>query len=394
MAVKALLGAVQDERMVRLASALVQIPSLTRPGEEGPVAAYVAEYLSRAGLEVTLQEVEPGRPNVVATLKGVAPGPRLILNGHTDIVPPGEAGWTVPPYGGEVRDGRLYGRGAVDMKGPIAALIEAVLAVKEAGVPFRGEIVLALVVGEEDGQHGIRHLVEVAGLRGDWAIVAEPTELKPVICHKGLASIIVTTHGKSCHASRAHEGVNAIDQMNRVLTALQGLRERLAGRVHPVLGSPTLSAGTIRGGELTNIVPDTCTLTLDRRVLPGEAMDGVVGEVEELLAALAQGDPLFRYTVECHDRELPMETAADSPVVTALRQATAQILGADPGTHGWSATCDANVLVNSGGIPTVIYGPGSISQAHQPDEYVEVEQLRQAARIYALAIWTLLGLEN
>lgn len=391
MSAQAVLQAVDEQRLVRLARDLVRIPSLTRPGQEGPVAAYLAEYLSRAGLAVEMQEVEPGRPNLIATLKGVAPGRRLILNGHTDVVPPGETGWTDPPFAGAVRDGRLYGRGAVDMKGPIASLVEALLAVKAAGAPFRGEVALTLVVGEEDGQHGIRHLIEAAGLRGDWGIVAEPTELKPVICHKGLVTATVTTLGRSCHASRPHEGVNAIDQMSRVLIALQELRARLAGRAHPILGPPTLSAGTMRAGELTNMVPDRCVLTVDRRVLPGEEMDQVVGELAEMLGAIAASDPTFQFTLEAHDRELPMEISAESPVVTAVRRATEQVLGADPGVHGWSATCDANVMVNAGGIPTVIYGPGSISQAHQPDEFVELDQLFKAARVYALAILGLLG---
>ena len=380
---------VQPQRMLDLARDLIRIPSENPPGDERAVADYLVAFFRNLGLEPVVQETAPRRPNVLVRLEGAAPGPHLIFNGHTDVVPPG-GGWTVDPFGAEVRDGRLYGRGSADMKGGIAAMVEAALTVYEQ-VPFCGAITLAMVADEEEGGSGTRHAV-MNGLRGDWAIVPEPTDLRPVIAHKGDFNFYVTVHGQAAHGSVPDRGVNAIYHAGRLLAAIQDLNRRLSRQTHPLVGSPTVSVGTIHGGEITCMVPAECQVAIDRRLIPGEEGGAVIAEMQGVLDRLAREDAAFRADLSTPIQVLPSEVAPDLPVVVALRAATEQIVGADPGVQGWSATCDASIHANEGATPTVIFGPGSIAEAaHRPDESVSIQELVDCARIYAATIAALLG---
>jgi acetylornithine deacetylase/succinyl-diaminopimelate desuccinylase family protein len=381
--------AIDRQRLLDLASAMVRIPSENPPGNEAAVGDYLVDYFQALGLDPITQEIAPGRPNVLVRLEGQEPGPHLVFNGHTDVVPPG-TGWTVDPYGAVVRDGRLYGRGAADMKGGIAAMIEAALSVYRDGA-FRGAITLAMVADEEEGGGGTRHAAQ-RGLRGDWAIIPEPTDLRPVIAHKGDFNFFITVHGEAAHGSVPERGVNAIYGAGRVLTAIQELNRRLAVKSHPLVGSPTVSVGTIQGGEITCMVPAECRIAVDRRLIPGESPGDVIAEMESLVQDLARDDPQFAADVVAPIQVLPMEVSAELPVVSALRVATQQIVGQDPGYSGWSATCDASILANEANTPTVIFGPGSIARAaHRPDESVSLDELFQCAEIYVLTILDLLG---
>jgi acetylornithine deacetylase len=342
------------------------------------------------GAEVEVWDVHPGRPDLVATFQGEGGGPCLAFNGHTDVVPPGD-GWTVEPYGGEVQGGRVYGRGATDMKGGIVAMITAMDAVRKAGVPLKGTLKIAAVADEEETQSGTRVLVE-RGFQADFGIVGEPTELVPVIAHKGDFYFDITTVGKAFHGSMPDKGINAIRKMVKVIDAIDELAEQMKDRVHPVVGAPTINVGTIHGGTLTCIVPDRCTIKVDRRVTPSEEKDEVIREIQDLLERLRREDPDFSADVEMPVLAMPMEIEADEPIVKALRRATEQVTGKDPGVDGWSATCDANYLVNDANIPTVIFGPGSIAgQAHKTDEYIEIDELMLGTRIYALTLLDLLA---
>lgn len=377
---------VEEASLHRLACELVRIPSVAE--EEGELAAHLASYLEGIGFEVELQDVHSSqafarRSNVIA--RAGAGGPALLLSGHTDVVPPG-TGWSLPPYAGEVRDGRLYGRGAADMKGGIASMVEAASAFRRSRLMSRGRVVLAFVVGEEVDQAGTRALVDGSKVDCDFAIVGEPTELAPIVCHKGLIAVTITVSGQASHASRPQEGRNAIDGMHALLDGLRPLRERLSRRGHPLTGPATLTPGTIRGGEVSNMVPAECTLELDRRLLPGETAEAALGEIEEVVGAVRAANPGLGYTVRSGLVEAPMEISEESPIVLALRRAGREVEGRDPGTQGWTATCDAGLLSSESGIATVVYGPGSLSQAHRPDESVALGELTTAARIYARVI--------
>jgi acetylornithine deacetylase len=383
-------SAVDDDRLLDFAQRLIAIPTENPPGNERIAAEFLADYFAQTGWAVDLSDAAPGRPNVVVRIEGRAPGPHLIFDGHLDVVPAGE-GWTNDPYTPAIKDGRLIGRGAADMKGGLAAMIAAAEAVQRAEIPLRGSLTLAVVADEEEGGAGTKHLVR-SGLRGTWAIVPEPTELQPVIAHKGSANLRVQVRGTAAHASTPEQGVNAIDQASALIAGFGELSARLKQRQHHLLGYPTLTVCTIQGGFNDYIVPDRCTLTLNRRVVPLETERGVLAEVQAVLAERERIDPAFDADVQLCAFTPPMETNAQSPVVLALRSATRQVLGSDPGVVGWSATCDASILTHVAQVPTVVFGPGSIARdAHRPDESVAVTELAQCARIFASTIVQLLG---
>jgi acetylornithine deacetylase len=383
-------SAVDDDRLLDLAQRLIAIPTENPPGNERIAAEFLADYFADNGWAVDLSDAAPGRPNVVVRIEGRAPGPHLIFDGHLDVVPAGD-GWTSDPYTAVIRDGRLFGRGAADMKGGIAAMIAAAEAVQRAEIPLCGSLTLAVVADEEEGGGGTWHLVR-SGLRGTWAIVPEPTELQAVVAHKGCANLRVQVRGTAAHASTPEHGVNAIDQAGALIASLSELSARLKQRQHHLLGQPTLTVCTIQGGFNDYTVPDACSLTLNRRVLPSETESDVLSEVQAVLAERARIDPSFAADVQLCSFVPAMETDDQSPVVLALRSATGSVLGSDPGVVGWSATCDASILTHGAGVPTVVFGPGSIARdAHRPDESVAVTDLTHCARIFASTIVQLLG---
>lgn len=386
------LAEIDQEDLVALAQQLIRIPSENPPGDEKRVADFLADRLKRLAMEVHVEDVDEhvGRPNVLAIWGTGVDGPTLLFNGHLDVVPAGQ-GWSVDPFAGEIRDGRLYGRGACDMKGPLAAVVKAIEAVRRVGAPLRGTVVLAGVVGEEQDQSGTRQLVK-DGIAADYGIVAEPTTLVPVIAHKGEVYYDITTFGKAAHGSVPHLGVNAVEKMVPVIQGVQELAGRLKEKSHPLCGHPTINLGVIKGGEISNAVPDRCTIQLDRRLIPGETFEEADAEIYDIVARAARADREFEAEVKVPMTWKPMEIAEDEPIVLALRRQTEVVTGQDPGLEGWPATCDANLLVNEGGIPTCIFGPGDLfGQAHKPDESIEIDELLMGAQIYALTILNLLG---
>ena len=384
-------GPADWEAALRLAQALIRIPSVNPPGEEAAVARYLADYLEKAGLAVEVTEVQPGRPNVVATATLGEGGPTVLLNGHTDVVAVGD-GWDGDPFAGEVWEGKLYGRGAADMKGPLAAMIAATLAVKRAAALSTGRIIVACVMGEEYGGLGTRELVR-QGLYADHAIVGEPSELLPVIAHKGTLRYEIGVEGKAAHGSVPEAGLNAIYKLADIVLELRRHHQELSRRPpHPLVGAPSLNVGTISGGSGTCIVPARASITIDRRVVPGEPVEGATRELEALLIELRRRDRELRAHLILQNVAPAMEVAATQPVVQAVRRSVQAVLGRDPGVHGWTATADSNLLVNVLKIPTVIFGPGSIAQvAHQANEYVPLADLYAATDVYARVLVELLS---
>jgi acetylornithine deacetylase len=386
--------AVDDGRLLDLTQRLIAIPTENPPGNERLAAEFLADYCAGNGWAVDVSEAVPGRPNVVARITGRAPGPRLIFDGHLDVVPAGD-GWTTQPYTSVLTDGRLIGRGAADMKGGVAAMIAAAEAVQRADIPVRGELILAAVADEEEGNAGTRSLVE-SGLRGTWAIVPEPTELRVVVAHKGSANLHVLIHGAAAHASTPEQGVNAIVQASALIASLNELDVELQRtRRHELLSCPTLTVCTIKGGFNDYTVPASCSLTLNRRLVPPETNKDVVAQISAVVDRLAQADPAFEADLQLTAFTPPMETDSDSEVVRALRSASTRVTGVDPGVSGWSATCDASILSHEAKIPTVVFGPGSIARdAHRPNESVAVSELVACARIFAITIARLLGVDE
>ncbi len=382
-----LFSRIDPKEAAELVSAMVQIPSVNPPGNEEGIAQFLAEKMSKMGLKVETFESAPHRPNVVGRLRGTGEGPVLMLNGHIDVVPAGDPGlWTVEPFGGKIRNGRVYGRGSADMRGGLASMLLAAKALKEAGVSLKGDLLLTGVADEEVSGKGANDFVD-RGYSADMVVICEPTDLMPLRAHKGILWLEISTVGKALHSSRiTSKGiwgeVNAIYKMAEVIQALQEYLPELEKRTDPLVGNPTVSVGTIIGGTKTNIVPDRCTVTVDRRLLPDESPEAAKTEIEQILQELSEKDPKLKTELKVIISRSGAVTPEDSPIVQLSKEAAEEALGKPVKVSGCPATSDMEVFVNRAGWPTVIMGPGRIGTAHIVDEYIDVEQVVAAAKIY------------
>jgi acetylornithine deacetylase len=362
---------------------LIRVPSVT--GDEGAVAQVVAGWCQAAGLRVELRELQPGRPNVVARW-GTGRRPVQLFTGHLDTVPVGED-WTHDPYGAEVEGGRLYGRGACDMKGGLAAMLAAVLHLRAHGLEPAGDLLLAAVVGEEEDSAGTLALL-ADGITADRAVLAEPTDLELVRSNRGLVNYQLTVIGASAHASSPELGKNAVVAASHLVVELERLATGLARHAHPALGPPNLTVGTIHGGTRPYVVPDRCVLEVDRRLNPGETAETARAEVEEVLSKVRERLPRLEVKLDFGWEYLPFEIEERHPLVrdmcAAMREA-----GIEPRIGAWRAASDAGFLVVKAGIPCVLFGPGDVATAaHRPDEFVELEQLELAREVYSRLLLT------
>ncbi|MFG1623032.1 M20 family metallopeptidase [Kribbella sp. NPDC049227] len=388
---QAVLDRIDEELLVRVTADLVRATGQNPPGEEAATVAVLAAAGRELGLDVVTSPVEPGRDNVGITFAG-GNGPGVLLLGHTDVVPIGD-GWTTDPFGGEVRDGRIYGRGASDMKGGLAAALVALAALR--GTELSGPVELAAVVDEEETGKGIRAYVAAAGGRPRTflgCITAEPTDLQTIIAARGDSYLRVAIHGRACHAGNPDDGANAIYGAAAVVAEIERLHAELAAAPHPLLGPATWSVGQINGGTGGSIVPAECVIVADRRLLPGESPATVLDDLRTRVAAL---DLKSRgLTV---DLDMPMEmpafeTAADDALVVATEAARLDAGGPSLPLAGWTAACDGGYVARDLGVPVVVLGPGSVTtEAHRADESVPIAELITAARTYALTALRLLS---
>jgi acetylornithine deacetylase/succinyl-diaminopimelate desuccinylase-like protein len=363
----------EPRSVVELLQALVRIPSVNPTGDpgtegtgEGRIAAWLVDFLRAIGAQVELREVLPDRPNVVARWPGDRPGkPRVLFAPHTDTV--SVLGMTIDPFGGEVRDGRVWGRGASDTKGPMASMLWAIREMRERLPTLSHEVWFAGLMSEETDQHGSKALA--AEERFDFVIAAEPTALEVVYTHKGSAFLALRTRGKAGHGSRPELGDNAITKMMRVLAWIEGdLAREYATLRDPVLGSPTVSIGTIRGGSKTNIIPDLCEASVDMRFIPAQFEPGMGEALAKRLRAI------------CPDIEIdfplapPLYTDPSHPLILQLGECGAKPVGAP-----WF--CDACFFAERG-MPAIALGPGSIQQAHTKDEHIAVADLEKGVDFF------------
>lgn len=370
------------DRIVADTAALVSIDSQNPGRGEGRCAGWVHERLVDAGLEPRHQTAAAGRDNVLATVAGEGEAPRLILLAHMDTVPVG-SGWTRDPLAGEVVEGRVWGRGAADMKGGLAVALD-LLERLAAGPPPRGEVVLAATVDEEAPEMVGAHALVSGGLvtGEDQVLALEPTGLRLRIAQVGLRWLRLRVHGRMAHAGRASLGVDANLYLARVVAALRDRVDALPYR-DPVLGRPLFTCGTFNGGVATNVVPSEAVAELDLRVVPpmttGEAVELVQEVAGETLAGVAGGG--FELELLGPDRP-PVRALDDAHVVGALDAASAAVLGAPPergGADGHEAYTDASMIATlTGSTSCTVWGPGSTDQAHIADEYVEVTDLARA----------------
>ncbi len=375
-------------RLVDRLATLVGAESENPPGNEAGVAAIATQMCEELDLEVSTHTAVPDRPNLVARWDG-EPGPTLGYCSHLDVVPAGDRSlWTHDPYGAHVEDGKMFGRGSSDAKGPIAAALEAVAILKASGFSPRGSLELELVSDEESGGFkGACYLVEQGIVHPDIAIVGEPTLLRVVRAQRGIAWSRITTKGVAAHGSAPERGVNAIEHMAAIVTELKA---SVPDITHPVVGGPTISVGTIHGGAKLNIIPASCVIEIDRRTIPGESNDDVIAQFEAAIERARVSHPNIDATVEIVDSGMPFEVEPGSPLVQTMAQSTAEVTGHDTEIIGFRGASDARFLVEAG-AQVIVFGPGDISVAHTAKEFIDLDGLAHGALSYALAFARLLG---
>lgn len=375
---------------VEMTRRLVSIPSINpdlEPGGsgEGDVARLCRSWLEGWGFQVSWSEPVPGRPSLVARLGQGRP--RTILNGHMDTV--GVEGMVHDPFDPVIENGLLFGRGSCDMKSGIAAILSAARSVARrwARDPdvLPGELLVVLTADEEQASLGLRDLLD-AGLEADRAVVAEPTSLAICPANRGFAWVHVEVEGVAAHGSRPEVGRDAIRGAGRILAELDGVEAELAsGRSHALLTTPSIHAGTIKGGTAPPIYPERCTMVLEARTLPGMEPPQVLALVEEAVARTRPHEAGLKVHLREGLSRPPAEIPDDAPLVTELARAmTAE--GIEPRLEGMSAWVEAAWFVEAG-IPAVCFGPGSIEHAHAAREFVPVEEIRRCARV--LERWVL-----
>ena len=391
--------------LVDTTRALVAADTRNPPGNERLAADVARQILEPLG--ATFAEVEPeaGRVSLLATIPAsaatatsagsattasegdpAAARPTLLINGHLDVVPIDPNGWTRNPFAGDVEpDGRMYGRGTADMKGGIASAIEAVRALQRAGVDIPCDVVFHLVADEErGGRMGTGVLADRGLIRADACLVPEPTSLGVCIAERGLLQAEISVRGRAAHASEPSRGVSAVEKAARLAVGLHGAvfdRPR-----HPLLGAPTLNAAMISGGRAPNIVADHCVLTIDRRTLPGMTEASTVDELRRSIDALGVTD--LDYNIDVLVFGEASELRSSHPWVDLVQAAITAELGEPATVLGMTFATDARFVRNDAGVPAIVFGPGSIEQAHVNDEWVEVSALVDAAAVMARLIAT------
>ena len=386
----------QDYSPLSILKDLIQIPSQNPMGQEvsgvgwleSEMSQWLCEFFERINVLYEYHEIESDRGNVVARIEGCPSKPVILLDAHQDTVPAG--GMTIDPFVPVESDGRLFGRGSSDVKGAMASILATVASIVGSSEPSTRypTIIVSCSCDEERGQKGAKDLASKICLseelrspvliqKPDFVIVSEPTDLNVVVAHKGTVRWKALTDGLACHSSDPSGGKNAIYEMGRVLDALERYATQLSeeGRDHALCGRPTLSVGRIAGGQSVNIVPDCCTIEIDRRVVPGEQIDEVIQNAERYVRD--NTDAAFRFLspdttcvplTDENNRELAKQLSHSTGEITG----SSRIIGVPFATH---APRFANL-----DIPTVVFGPGSISQAHTEDEWIEIWQLDLAHR--------------
>ena len=362
---------------------LVQINSINpvlSPNGKGEVeiGTYVADSLSSLGLRVKTYEIKPGRVNVVGTLSGSGSGRSLLLNAHMDTV--GVEGMTIDPFGAEIKDGRLYGRGAQDMKGSLAAMMGAAKALVDSDVELAGDLLITAVADEEHASIGTDHLVK--HVTADAAIVTEPTNLTLCRAHRGFIWYDIETFGKAAHGSRYQEGIDANIRMGRFLAQLDKLEQELRQRPpHPLVGPPSLHAARLQGGSEVSIYAAHCLLQIERRTCPGETEDQATSEIQKIIGRLSAEDPTFKASVKAAFQRSPFEISEEAQIVKALEGVMTAHLGETPIHTGQSFWTDAAILADAG-IETVLIGPTGAG-LHSEVEWVDIQSVLDLSEILA-----------
>ena len=398
-ALSRVLAKIDPDELVELTRALIRIPSVYRPGDpesnEARVAGFVEGWLRREGFAVLVQQVAPGRPNVIGSIGEKAPGRRsLLLEGHTDVVTEGDpADWSWPPFGAELVEGRIYGRGAADMKSGLAAAMIAAAAFIRAGVTPRGKLVVGALVDEEDGMIGVRHLVDTPiGRELDAAIICEPEDNELCLEQRGVVWARFRVRGKMAHGAMPEAGINPISCLGGILREVPALERRLrracerSRYLRPPTVTPTVIHAPPRGVGVpqSNVIPAVAEMILDVRLTPGIDADGVRTELEAVCRSAEAAHPGVKVEWEpINAFRLATRVDKSEALVQAMIRGVRKGAGRAPRYGGVPGSTDGTILRMELGIPIVTCGPGNRLIPHQVNEYVESDQVVEAAKIYA-----------
>lgn len=381
------LAQIREEEAAAFLQELVRARSTFPPGDCVEAATACAALFAREGIEHTVVADLPERPSVLAILRGRQERPQLAFNAHIDTVPiENPDAWEHDPFAAEIVDGVLYGRGAGDDKSSVTAQVMAAVAIHRAGVRLQGSLVVNPVADEESlGSHGAKWLHDTGQLRPDMLVIGEQTDNVVAVAERSINWLQLTIHGQAAHGAMPWNGVNAIKQMARLITYLEREYEPLlAQRTHPYLPPSTMNLGTISGGLKTNMVPERCTITLDRRVPPGETIETITAELHQLLQRFCDEVEPIRYELDVlYSSGLPLQTAPDHPLVRIMQSAVCDVAGEERPLAGYNQGSDGRFFAGDG-IPVLIFGPSHPDVGHSANEHVRIAQVVEAARIYAL----------
>jgi succinyl-diaminopimelate desuccinylase len=393
-----LLARVSREELVALTRDLVRIDSVIRPdtgGTESNVVAYLEKWIRRElDIDCIVEEAAPGRPNLIATLDSGAPGPCLMIEGHTDVVSEGDpSAWTYPPFGGEIANGRIYGRGACDMKAGVAVALVTAKAFRRAGVPWAGKIRLGLVCDEEGMMIGIKHFIRCGHADDVTAcLVPEPEENNLCLSMKGAIRAVVRVRGRMAHGAMPLTGVNPNTRLARIILAFERFEaeEKRRCGVDPFLGLPSITFTVLQSPPAgspaqLNVVPGEAHGYLDIRTTLAQDHDTVRNGLRAVLAELAAADPDFHAEIDFIEDRPVVGMSRDEPIVQASAEAYRDITGKEPVWNGVPGATDGTFLSSLKGIPCLVNGPGPRHIPHQKDEYVDIDEMEECARIYVLA---------
>ncbi|WKA59803.1 M20 family metallopeptidase [Planococcus shenhongbingii] len=372
-----------QEQAKSLLKELIQIKSVNPPGNETEVAKRLKILFDEHGIENEFVEYDNNRANLIAHIKGEEEGPALGFTGHMDVVPTGEIEWEHDPFAAEEQDGKIYGRGACDMKSGLAACVLAMVSLKKEGLPKKGSITLLATVGEEAGAVGAKQLTALGYADPlDALIVAEPTRNQIKIAHKGALWPQIITYGKTAHGSMPDMGTNAVIHMNEIIHKLLGEEFKMQFEEDDLLGGATFSVNVISGGSNTNVVPDRCMVNIDIRTVPSQNHQQIIGQIEQIIQSANLRYPDLKADIRILNDQPSLRNSREDPFVQVVQDAV-KAKGGTTALGGMTGYTDGSQFSQaSKKFPIIVLGPGDTKLAHQPDEYVEVDEYLSSIQLY------------
>jgi succinyl-diaminopimelate desuccinylase len=383
----------REDELFDFTRKLLRIDTVNPPGKEDPVIWAVSDLFDHFGIPYTVFPHGNGRSSILGILRGIDEKPGLLMAGHGDTVPIGNAKWNHQPFGAEIEDGRLYGRGASDMKSGVAAMVFAAGALAGLGIQLKGDLLVAVTAGEETDSLGAREVVKSSWIKKvSYGLIAEPTDLNLLVAEKGALWVRLEAFGITAHGSMPSIGVNAVELLAE-LTAWwkEEWSCKWTPESHPLLGMATISLNSFSGGSAPNVVPDHAEAIIDMRTLTGQDHGKILDAISSRMASQEQAHHGLRFKLQILNDRPPVDIPVDHPLVKSLKNTVESVAGFTPSYGGAAFYTDASVFGPQGGIPMVVCGPGNMETMHKADEYVEISKLCKAAEIYACWAAELLG---